>query len=511
MANPLDNLTVCVTNFRRPEFLARCLHSIRIAGVRRVVIATVEPDNAVRKIIEQLRTANDWLSFDVASVEDDIGCNDTWQLAAYHSRTKRIIVLHDDDTLNPEFGKAYCEIIAPTMDREPCFATWRADLIYMDGSHKTTEFWSGPTKISPSRDLLKVVATRRRLSLSPVISVLDRQTVIHACKEAQQTLTHRESYLRQGMLLGTEIVVYMRHIQKYPKWLYVDKILSHYGSHAGSGTIAAESAGDLSPLWIGYDRARAQAELPKPELTPRVLLTYYQNKPNNGDELIRDAVARLTWEYHFSQGDLIEMPVKPSDLSRSSKQINDTRTVPYFKDILDWGCLHAMPEDIVAYINRDIGLTANAVSLIIEGVKRGRGVTCCPRRWIHPKPGRMYKNLVNCHPDGGFDVFAMTPQWWAAQRGTMPDMLIGREAWDTVFRTVAEEWADQTPRVRQLANTPAQWVRSKAYTDHVCWHKSHLSNWIAERKTSAGNLLNRTLAKQFFLSRNNMDLVKQLS
>lgn len=507
---PLDNLTVCVTNFRRPEFLDRCLNSVRVAGCRRVVVASVEPSEEVMKIIDVHRD-DGWLTYDVATVKDDIGCNDTWQLAAYHARTRRIIILHDDDMLNAGFGKAYTEIIGPTMDRENCFATWRADLVYTDGSHKPTEFWSGPTRLSKSAELMRFLSKRHQLSLSPVISVLDRQTVIHACKEAAQTLLHPECHLHQGMLLGTEIVVYMRHVQVFSKWLYVDQILSHYGSHDGSGTIAAEKSGDLATLWRGYDRARTQAEGAKPVMKPKIIFTYYDNHTTDPDEIHRNSVARTTWDFQFSQGDMIELPLRLTDLGRTSTDIGDTRCVPYVRDCFDWGVVHAMPEDIVVYCNRDIGLTATAAARILAGVERGRGVTCCPRRWIHPKPGRIYKDLVSCRPDGGFDAFAMTPEWWVKFKMKMPDMLIGREAWDTVFRNLAEEWADNRPRISVITGDPAQWARSKAYTDHVAYHKTHLSNWIAERLTSPGQKLNRSLAYKFFLNRNNMDLVRQLT
>lgn len=508
---PIDSLTVCVTNFRRPEFLRRCLESLRVAGCPRVVVASMEPDASTRKVIAEFQ-ALPWTSFDVAFVEDDLGCNDTWMLAAYHSRTKRIIIMHDDDMLAPEFGEHYNTMIGPTLDREPtAFATWRADLIFMDGRHEATDFWSGPTRMSPSRELLKVVGARHRLSLSPIISVFDRETVIHACKEGLAALTTPECYHNQGMLLGTEIMVYMRHIQRFPKWLYVDKVLSHYGSHAGSGTVEAQNNGDLKPLWVGYDRARAQAETTKPALTPRILLVYSSSTPTSGDEMTRNSVARMTWDFHFGQGTFIEMPVRMKDLTRSSAMLQDTRNVPFIRDLFDWGCAHAMPEDIVLYCNRDIGLVTDAARLIGEGIVKGRGITCCPRRWMNPKPGRMYKNLVGARPDGGFDAFAVTPNWWAQHRGNMPDMLIGREAWDTVLRTLAEEWADQRPRLRGVAQGVGQLLRSNAYTDQVCFHKNHNSHWIAERLTSPGNLHNRRLAKEFFQSRNNTELVKQLS
>lgn len=514
--NPLDNLTVCITSFRRSALLERTLKSVQAAGIRRLVIAAVEPDAETLAIIRSWEAAwetgaDDWLSFDVVTVQDDIGCNDTWQLAAYHSRTSRIIILHDDDLLNSDFGPAYCETISPALDKGSTFATWRADLVFLDGHHEKTEFWSGPTRLSASAELLRVVNRRNTLSLSPIISVLDRQTVIHACKEASQTLSHRESYLHPGMLLGTELVVYIRHIQKFSKWLYVDKVLSHYGSHEGSGTIKAQSSGDLSPLCKGYDRARTQAMGTKPVMKPKLIFVYYVNQTSDPDEIERNRIARASWDYHFSQGEFIEMPVCKEDLSRTSFSLGDSRAMPYVRDLFDWGFAHAMPEDVVVYCNRDIGLTANAGALLLAGVARGRGITCCQRRRIDPKPGRMYKDLVNCATDGGFDVFSVTREWWKNFRDKMPDMLIGREAWDTCLRTLAEEWADGIPRLSRVSGSPAQWDKSKAYTDHVCWHKNHLSNWITERNTSAGQLHNRRLGKIFFAARNNQDLVRALT
>ena len=508
--NALDNLTVCVTTFRRTHLLDRALASVREAGIRRVVIAAMEPDAAVLAIVERHRLHN-WLSYDVTTVADDLGCNDTWMLAAYHSRTKRIIILHDDDTLNSEFGRAYAHIIAPVMDRSPCFATWRADLLFMDGHHEPTDFWTGPTRVLPSRELLKVVGHRGRLSVSPVVSVFDRETVIHACKEAYENLTSGGCYLHPGMLLGTEIVVYMRHIQRFPQWLFVDKVLSHYGSHDGSGTVAAQNSNGLQPLTHGYDLARTQASKPQPALKPRILFCHSGIDEPSEEESIRNAAARRTWDFHFSQGQFLEFPLRKDAFARTSLDLKDSRQTFFVRDIFDWGVMHAMKEDIVAFCNRDIGLTADAGQRLVEGVARGRGITCCPRRRLDPKPGRMYRSLPNAAPDGGFDIFAVTPLWWAENRLRMPDMLFGREAWDTVLRDIAEQWADGRTKNKNVRTNPAEWESSKAYTDHVCWHKNHMSLWQTERLTSAGQKYNRKLGLQYFQAQSVHDYDKSLA
>lgn len=176
-----------------------------------------------------------------------------------------------------------------------------------------------------------------------------------------------------------------------------------------------------------------------------------------------------------------------------------------------------MPEDIVAFINLDIGLTSMAADKLIDGIARGNGVTCCPRRvfpgnYLGPKPGRIFRSVTNLRTDGGFDLFAMTPQWWKVNRAKMPDMLIGREAWDTVFRNIAEEWATRRGSIPELLYAvDGDWSRNPAYTDDVIWHKEHLSHWQKERTTSPGQIHNRNLGRAFFAARGNHSIVQQLS
>lgn len=451
------------------------------------------------------------MSWDQIITTDDVGCNSTWLMAAYRARSDRILILHDDDVLCPEFGGAYEAFLSPELDKGGCFVSWRANLLYEDGSMKATEYWSGPSRSMPSTELTKLVAKKGELSLSPVVSVLYRPLVIAACKESEQVLTHNDCLLRPGMLLGTEILVYMRHIRAFPRWYYHDQVLSRYGSHAGSGTIEAENKKDLSDLTKGYDIARLQCRVPAPKLRSRIIFVYYDNAINDDDERTRYAAARATWDYQFNQGDVIEVPIKAGQLPRTSLAIGDSRELPYIRDLFDAGCALAAPEDIVVLCNSDILLSAGMFPRLIEGVIRGKGATCCQRRRLDPKQGRIYKDFTGCKTDGGFDVFAVTPHWWRTHREKMPDMLLGREAWDTCFRVLVEELADGRGRLSTVSGLPEQWARSNAYTDHVAGHKNHFSNWIAERLTNKGQIHNRGLARNFFRLRNNIEYVKLLT
>ena len=335
------------------------------------------------------------------------------------------------------------------------------------------------------------------------MSVLDRGTVIRACKEAAATLTHNDCLERPGMLLGTELVVYLRHTRTFQTWLYVDKVLSHYGSHPESGTVRAERSGDLRPLTRGYARARTQAIMHRPpEPTPQLIFVHTPYPAKDEDEGRRFRNARFSWDLLFGQFQMIELPVR--DLRRSGKDVGDVYQTPFIRDLLDAGAELAMPEDIIVYSNADIGLTSEARERLLAGVDRGRGVAICPRRVLtNPKAGRVYRTVRNCKADGGMDVIAMTPAWWDHHRYVMPDMLAGREAWDLCMRTLAEEWADGGGLHDFMTIQPEEWWRSRAYCDDVCWHEPHDSHWKMDRKDNAGGAYNRQLARQFFESRKN--------
>jgi hypothetical protein len=185
----------------------------------------------------------------------------------------------------------------------------------------------------------------------------------------------------------------------------------------------------------------------------------------------------------------------------------DNGSLAYVRDLLDAGCRSAMPEDIVVYSNDDLGLTIDAPSRIIAGVERGKGVTVCPRR-SHDHPQALMRSVLNCRLDGGIDLVAVTPQWWALHREKMPDMLIGSDAWDTCFRVLAEEWADGGLPRQALCCDLHQWFRSRAYTDDTSWHIPHFSRWQKERQSGVGDEAgqhNRQIAREFFADRGNQD------
>lgn len=491
----MNSLCVCITNFKRPAFLHRAIKSCVAAGIQRIAVFSMEPDKQVLEVIRKAKMMPSIrLTFD--SLPVDLGCQETWIQAVYRASTKWVIVLHDDDMLAPEFGAAYREIIEPALDSmEAGFASWRGHVINERNDISPVEYFSGPTRICSSSELASFVSTPGRLSLSPVVSVFNRAVLISALKECENALVGDESHLHPGMTLGTEIVAYLRHCSSCPQWLYVDKVLSFYGSHADSGTVKAQQSGSLTKLTVGYDFARAYcAKHPAGDSGPKLLFVFNEYKKNGIDEQRRCDNANYTWQFHFNQGTLLPFPVWNTDLPRSSSELGDPRPVPYVKDLIDYGMLFATRDDIVVIANRDICLTTTAPGRISEGVEMGDGFTAAIRRnWPQMPSHRLRRTVLNCKPDGGYDLFAMTRLWWMKHRGTMPDMLLGREAWDTVLRRIAEDA-----------------VGKDAYVDDATYHEYHHSFWLKEKLTNPGQIHNRRLGTEFFKARNDLELVGKL-
>ena len=465
----IDSLTAAVTSFERPERLAACLKSIEAAGIKNVTLSN-------------------------PSREQDYGCNQSWMVAAYRATSKRVLLIHDDDSLDPAFGDAYETVIGPCLDRRDAgFASWNAQLLYDDGSKAPAPYFTGPSTVMPSRHLLDVIEQRGARTFSPCVSVFNRTVLIRACKEAAESLRRNASLERPGMLLGTEILVYMRHCQAFKRWLHLDRVLSYYGHWEGSGTVRNQANHAVGLMAEGYDLARDQGRCKPPAPTPRIIFVHSVYTPRDPDEAKSQALAQASWAMHFKSGDFIEVPHVSSSM-------------PTIRTLLDYGCSLALPEDIVVYANADAGMTTHAFERIVSGVARGNGVTCIGNHTVAKSFTNPVKNLTNLKQPGGIEMVAVSPAWWRLHRDKMPDMYIGREAWDSVFSVLAEEWADGS-YCGMVSNADA-WQGSRAHTPNVCWHKEHFSQWQRERTGLGGTQEhNRKLAREFFTERGDMKTV----
>jgi len=417
----MDNLTVCITSFKRAKYRNRALFSCEDAGVKNVVISEMGADQNVESFCQTRRPFH--------SLTVDLGCHALWLQAVYRAQTARVIVLHDDDLLAREFGGTYRNEIAPMLNSEVGFASWRAALYYDDGRTHPCEYFHGETRVLPSSELAAIVSHKGRLSLSPVVSVFNREVLLHALKDSEGALP----WLRPGMPLGTEIVVYLRHCQRFKKWLYVNKVLSFYGAHDGSGTVKAEQAKTLKPLTDGYDAARLHCFRNTNYLrhAPRCLLVSCPH----GNESKKELDAQKTWLFQMELGRMLNFPFHSE---RSSEQIGDARGMAYLRDVLDYGAEYALSEDVIVYSNRDLAFTIDLPQRLIRGIANGGGVCIAWRRTMEYNPNQHFESVKQGKLDGGVDLIAVSPHWWKTHRQRIPDFFLGGNFWDYCFRIYAE-------------------------------------------------------------------------
>ncbi len=483
-----EKLTVVVTNFRRPDFLARCLHSIVNAGVKNIVCSSMDPDERVLALHREY-AAMPGIHFKSTILKSDLGCNELWLRGVYQAETEYVLILHDDDFLHQSFGQTYHSTIQPQLDRGCGFASWRGASIDEKGERTAHEYFSGKTQCVGTLVLRRILMAETTPAISPVVSVFRKNVVIRALKECRENFTEAVSFSRPGMMLGNELMIYLRHVEKYSSWLYVNEVLTYYGSHPESETIFHIEHGTSEVLQRGYDWARKYFDTHRGvAFTPaaQFLHVWSDYEPELHGDKVRHAEAARTWQFQNELGETIPLHVTNEMMERTSQTVlSDPRPVPFVRDLLDWGCQFAQDEDVVLLTNRDVCVTVDAMDKIRWKLRKGDvGAAFAWRRTFNINNGQNYKTVKFAPRDGGVDLFAIRPWWWEKYRGYMPDMLLGCESWDWILRIIM---AEAHPGL-------------DIEMDDLIYHAPHAPFWKGEgiRRVNPGQRYNISLAKNYF-------------
>lgn len=145
----------------------------------------------------------------------------------------------------------------------------------------------------------------------------------------------------------------------------------------------------------------------------------------SADERRRHEVASSTWEFPV-------LAMERADQLRDASIIGD-KPVPFVKDVIEHGLKHG---DAVVLTNTDTGLTQCAESKIRRLLKTHG--SCFAYRFEHEditKPPTYHENIRGAWR-GGVELVAVTREWWKNYKRLVPDLLLGRQWWDIVFRDV---------------------------------------------------------------------------
>lgn len=196
----------------------------------------------------------------------------------------------------------------------------------------------------------------------------------------------------------------------------------------------------------------------------------------------RLAIAQSTW----GKQEWVEMPIEDATLPRLFKE--GSRTLPYIHDLFDAGCAGRVDQDIIVFSNTDIGFCSQACLRIVFALQVNDAGYAFRRDFHHRLLGQPSDDDIARAIDyPGSDVFFFRVHFWRTQKVAMPDMLLGREAWDACLRVLIEETNPTKPL--SLPN--------------LIWHEKHggSGHWESDgnRYRLPGQLYNLALAKPFLI------------
>lgn len=192
--------------------------------------------------------------------------------------------------------------------------------------------------------------------------------------------------------------------------------------------------------------------------------------------------ARQTWEV-LRRIDGAWQPVWfNTEGKRTSRDLGDTRQVPYVNDLFDAGVQAAGEDGIVCWLNLDVCLVPETAIVIRQ--KLGVGPCCYSARVdvdnAHVR--RSARDLLGQRVGLGTDLFAFRSSWWLSYREEFPDMFISCEAFDFMLRKLMDEEGS----VAEIMPP-------------ILYHQQHLAYWTLpeNRRNNPAQRHNRAIATQW--------------
>lgn len=211
----------------------------------------------------------------------------------------------------------------------------------------------------------------------------------------------------------------------------------------------------------------------------RRIIHAWNDYPYRSDEaMYRHSVACASWDAEYKKGRWIPAMVCDAQLTRNGTSVGESKPLPFVNDIINIACEQAQPDDLIVLTNDD--------TIFLSGITE-RLLSAEPpfwsSRWEHSKVKRPLDSEAikrNSWKHVGADIFVFTKRWWMEFGNEFPDMLVAREAWDLVLRTLINQ-------------------RGGHEEDALCAHIIHDPEWHSSAlRECPGNLFNRDAARGFF-------------
>lgn len=259
-----SNITVVITNYQRPQMLLRAFKSCVAAKVKNLVVSSSGATPEVKAVHAQiLREMPDAV---IDSIDEDRGCNEMWLRGVKASKTEWTHILHDDDWLLPKFS-----ILDSTIGESDFYLWPGADS--RNPSIRVTPFERLKNGVYSSFVIRRHLMTHNKRSISPVAGLFRTKDLVEVLEECEKNFTGPEFHLRPSMMVGNDMMIWLRMADKYPRFRFIETPLIVFGASEVSATcqdIAAIQKGQPSKLDPIYNATRSYvAGHPSPYIQTR--------------------------------------------------------------------------------------------------------------------------------------------------------------------------------------------------------------------------------------------------
>lgn len=219
----------------------------------------------------------------------------------------------------------------------------------------------------------------------------------------------------------------------------------------------------------------------KEKIERRIIHAWNDYPYRPSDAQWRHEIAKRSWEEEYKRGRWIPCPVYDAQLSRNAQSIGEPKPLPFVNDIIDAAASQAQPDDYICLTNDDTIFVHGLTDLILDGPMQWSS------RWEHitvKEPLTRETIQKNAWKHVGADIFIFTKRWWLEVRSEFPDMILAREAWDLVLRTLIG-------------------LKGGQESIALCGHIIHQPEWHSpQHRESVSNIFNREAARGFFRNHN---------
>lgn len=432
------DITVVITNFRRHEKVKAAFESCVRAKVSNIVVAASGCDANLKKVHDEFRKRTGVV---VDAISGDLGCNEMWLRGVRLAKTPWVHILHDDDELLPGFWE-----LQSRLKDNVGFFHWdgakHADppsLIGGDLAPYRT-FYDRPSGVYSTDALWPIILNENSNSLSPVAGLFRKEHLVEVLEECQRELGGPEFLYSPTMMVGNDLMIWLRAVEKYPKFEYLTKPLVSYGHWDGSCS-QQESRVGFTTIRRIYNATRAYfltgGKLKDGPSFARV----YSDFVPKPDDAARYSNPVALWDRQYETKRWIHLPIPNACLNRSF-QDSTGRTVPYVKDLVNYTFKNTTA-DVCVLMNMDI-LPSPSITALLTRAMLSHTAAFSYRRDVDAfRPLDDKQIRIQTQVYSGVDLFAISRDWWKQNEPSYPDMLYATEAWDFILHLLMRDTGGQ--------------------------------------------------------------------